>query len=53
MVEVLARDGAPFEDHLVLGEGAGLVAEHVLHLAQLLGDIEGPTLHTLVVLLVV
>ena len=37
-------DAAPFEDHLVLSEGAGLVAEHVVHLAELLGDVKQPAL---------
>ena len=51
MAKILPGDAAPLEDHLVLGEGAGLVAEHVLHLAKLLGDVERPALHPLLVYL--
>ena len=52
VAKILPGDAAPLEDHLVLGEGAGLVAEHVLHLAKLLGDVERPALHPLLVHLV-
>lgn len=48
-----AHDGASAEHHLVLCEGASLVREHVFNLPQVLGDVEGLTLHTAVCLLVV
>ena len=35
VAKILPGDATPLEDHLVLGEGAGLVAEHVLHLAEI------------------
>lgn len=45
VVRVLhARHDAAPEDHPVLGEGAGLVGEDVLDLAQVLGDVERPAL---------
>lgn len=49
VVEVLTHYGTPFEHHLVLREGPGLVAEHELDLAELLGDVEGAALGALVV----
>ena len=49
VVEVFAKESAPLEDHLVLSEGAGLVTEHVLDLAQLLGNIQCSTLRAFVV----
>ena len=49
MVEVLAHEGAPLEHHLVLGQCPRLVAGHEPDLAELLGDVEGPTLGALVV----
>lgn len=39
-------DGAPLEDHVVLGQSSCLVSEDVLHLAQLLGDVQGSTFCT-------
>jgi len=41
---VLSADGARFELHLVLGERAGLVGEDVLHLPEVLGNVEGAAL---------
>ena len=52
MPEFLPSDAASLEDHLVLCQGARLVTEHVLHLPQLLGDVERPALHPLLVHLV-
>ena len=52
MTKFLAGDAASLEDHLVLGQRARLVAEHVLHLAELLGDVERPALDPLLVHLV-
>ena len=49
VVEVLTHYGTPLEHHLVLREGPGLVAEHELDLAELLGDVEGAALGALVV----
>ena len=48
VVKVLTHYGTPLEHHLVLCEGPGLVAEHELHLAELLRDVEGPALCALV-----
>ena len=48
-----AGHGAATEHHLVLRERAGLVGEDVLHLAQVLSDVEGATLQVRVRLLVV
>ena len=45
--KLLQDIAAPLEDHLVLGEDACLVAEHVLHLDKLLGAAEHPALHPL------
>ena len=52
VTELLACDAASLEHHLVLGQRARLVAEHVLHLAELLGDVERPALDPLLVHLV-
>ena len=48
VAKILPGDAAPLEDHLVLGEGPGLVAEHVLDLSQLLGDVQSAALCALV-----
>jgi len=50
--ELMPGDAAFLEDHLVLRQRARLVAEHVLHLAELLGDVERPALDPLLVHLV-
>ena len=39
----LSSDGAAAEDHLILGESAGLVREDVVDLAQVLVDVQGTT----------
>ena len=52
MPELLPGDAASLEDHLVLRQRARLVAEHVLHLPELLSDVERPALHPLLVHLV-
>lgn len=49
MTEVLAEYCASLKHHLVLSEGPGFVTEHILHLAQLFWDVEGPALHSLLV----
>ena len=48
VVEVLTHYGTSLEHHLVLCEGPGLIAEHELDLAELLGDVEGAALGALV-----
>lgn len=48
-----AHDGASAKHHLVLGEGASLVREDVFDLSQVLGDVQGLTLHAAVCLLIV
>ena len=52
VTELLACDAASLEHHLVLGQRARLVAEHVLHLPELLGDVERPALDSLLMHLV-
>ena len=49
VIEVLSLESTSLEDHLVLCQCPGLVAEHELDLAELLGDVEGPALGALVV----
>lgn len=44
MVVIDASDGAATENHSILGECASLVAEYILNLAQLFGDVHGTTL---------
>lgn len=54
VVRVLdARHRAAPEHHLVLCQRARLVREYVLHLAQILGDVEGAALQVRIRLLVV
>lgn len=48
-----ASYGAAAEHHLVLGQRAGFIGEDVLHLAQIFGDIQSPTLQMWVCLLIV
>ena len=52
MPELLPGNAASLEDHLVLRQRARLVAEHVLHLPELLSDVERPALHPFFVHLV-
>ena len=48
MVKIFPHESTSLEHHLVLGEGPGLVAEHVLDLSELLGDVESAALCALV-----
>lgn len=48
-----ARHGAAAEHHLVIRERAGFVGEDVLHLPEVLGDVERTTLKVGVALLIV
>ena len=50
---VLPADSAPPEDHFVLGESPGFVAEHELDLTEVLGNVERPANHGRVALAVV
>ena len=49
VIEVLPLKSTSLEHHLILSQCPGLVAEHELDLAELLGDVEGPALGALVV----
>lgn len=54
VVRVLdASHGAATEHHLILCERSGLIREDVLHLAEVLGDVQSSTLQVRVRLLVV
>ena len=49
VVKVLTHYGTTLEHHFVLCVGPGLVTEHELNLAELLGNVEGTALCALVV----
>lgn len=45
--------GAPPKHHLVLRQRASFVRKNVLHLAQVLGDVQSPTLQVRIGLLII